>query len=63
MCSSLKIPVYVYSSGSIEAQKLLFGWSTEGNLNQFFQGNFDTTIGSKTESESYHKITTEINKR
>lgn len=24
--------VYIYSSGSIEAQKLLFGYSTEGDI-------------------------------
>lgn len=24
--------VYIYSSGSVEAQKLLFGYSTEGNI-------------------------------
>lgn len=24
--------VYIYSSGSVEAQKLLFGYSTEGDI-------------------------------
>jgi enolase-phosphatase E1 len=50
------IDLYVYSSGSIEAQKLLFGNSTAGNLLALFSGFFDTTIGPKTEAKSYHHI-------
>ena len=30
----LHTPVYIYSSGSVEAQKLLFGYSEAGNLLQ-----------------------------
>lgn len=52
--------VYVYSSGSNEAQKLLFGYSDKGNLNEYFAGNFDTTTGSKTEKQSYMDIVAEI---
>ncbi|XP_063281429.1 enolase-phosphatase E1 [Pelobates fuscus] len=48
--------VYIYSSGSIEAQKLLFGYSIEGDLLKLFDGHFDTTIGHKVESESYRNI-------
>jgi len=52
--------LYVYSSGSIEAQKLLFGNSSQGDLTDVFSGHFDTTTGSKTESASYKKIASEI---
>ncbi|XP_005388301.1 PREDICTED: enolase-phosphatase E1 [Chinchilla lanigera] len=52
--------VYIYSSGSVEAQKLLFGHSTEGNVLELFDGHFDTKIGHKVESESYRKIADSI---
>ncbi|KAI8478848.1 Enolase-phosphatase E1 [Branchiostoma belcheri] len=48
--------VYIYSSGSVEAQKLLFGFSTEGDLLELFSGHFDTTTGLKVETESYRRI-------
>jgi len=52
------IPVYIYSSGSIQAQKLLFGNTKEGNLLDALSGHFDiTTAGNKKESTSYTKIT------
>lgn len=53
--------IYIYSSGSINAQKLLFGYSSFGDLNYLFSGNFDTQIGSKKEFESYQKIAESIN--
>ncbi|KAM4053287.1 enolase-phosphatase E1 [Anomaloglossus baeobatrachus] len=52
--------LYIFSSGSVEAQKLLFGYSIEGNLLELFHGHFDTTIGSKMESESYRRIADKI---
>ncbi|XP_072261415.1 enolase-phosphatase E1 isoform X2 [Pyxicephalus adspersus] len=52
--------LYIFSSGSVEAQKLLFGNSIEGDLLELFQGHFDTTVGSKLESESYRKIADHI---
>ncbi|XP_005208225.1 enolase-phosphatase E1 isoform X2 [Bos indicus] len=52
--------VYVYSSGSVEAQKLLFGHSTEGDILELVDGHFDTKIGHKVESESYQKIASSI---
>ncbi|NXX87283.1 ENOPH phosphatase, partial [Urocolius indicus] len=52
--------VYIYSSGSIEAQKLLFGYSTEGDILELFDGHFDTKIGSKVDSESYRRIAASI---
>ncbi|XP_061167082.1 enolase-phosphatase E1-like [Saccostrea echinata] len=54
------INVYVYSSGSVEAQKLLFGNTEEGDLLELFTDFFDTTIGSKKDSASYKKIAEKI---
>lgn len=54
------IKLYVYSSGSVPAQKLLFGHTKEGDLNSLFSGYFDTTTGGKKERESYEKIAAEI---
>jgi enolase-phosphatase E1 len=48
--------LYVYSSGSIAAQKLLFSHTVHGDLLPLFSGFFDTTTGSKLESHSYSRI-------
>ncbi|CAO3668961.1 unnamed protein product [Umbelopsis vinacea] len=48
--------IYIYSSGSVPAQKLLFGYSDKGNLLPYFTDHFDTSIGSKQESSSYVAI-------
>jgi enolase-phosphatase E1 len=48
--------VRIYSSGSIAAQKLFFGHAEFGDLLSHFHGHYDTTIGSKRESESYQRI-------
>ncbi|KAJ3323564.1 hypothetical protein HDV06_001588 [Boothiomyces sp. JEL0866] len=52
--------VYIYSSGSVQAQKLLFKYSTHGDLLNYFSGHFDTAIGLKTVAESYTAIAKEI---
>ncbi len=54
------IDLYIYSSGSIAAQKLLFGNTEAGDLNPLFKGYFDTTTGPKLEKDSYEKIVREI---
>jgi len=54
------IDLYVYSSGSIPAQKLLFGHTKHGDLNPMFKGYFDTTTGGKKDAESYEIIAKEI---
>ena len=54
------IDLRIYSSGSITAQKLFFGHTVEGNLLALFRGHYDTTIGSKKESDSYRQIATEF---
>jgi enolase-phosphatase E1 len=48
--------VRIYSSGSIQAQKLFFGHTIAGNLLGQFRGHYDTTTGPKKESASYQKI-------
>jgi len=49
--------LFVYSSGSIQAQKLIFGCSEAGDLTPLFSGYFDTTSGPKREVQSYANIT------
>lgn len=53
-------PLYVYSSGSVAAQKLFFGYSEAGDLTPLFQGYFDTTTGGKKEAASYRRISDAI---
>jgi enolase-phosphatase E1 len=48
--------IAIFSSGSILAQKLIFGYSTAGNLNPYISAYFDTTTGPKREAVSYRKI-------
>ncbi|KTB69734.1 MULTISPECIES: acireductone synthase [Pseudomonas] len=48
--------LYVYSSGSIQAQQLIFGCSEAGDLSGLFSGYFDTTSGPKREAQSYRTI-------
>ncbi|MDF7660639.1 acireductone synthase [Erwiniaceae bacterium L1_54_6] len=52
--------LYVYSSGSVAAQKLLFGYSDEGDLTSLFSGYFDTGVGAKRETQSYRNIAQQI---
>jgi enolase-phosphatase E1 len=53
---SAGVAIYIYSSGSIAAQKLIFGHSIAGDLTPMLSGYFDTTTGPKREAESYAKI-------
>lgn len=52
--------LYIYSSGSVEAQQLLFRHSEAGDLTRFLKGYFDTTTGPKREVESYRLIAQSI---
>jgi len=54
------IRLYVYSSGSVAAQQLLFGHSDAGDLRPLFSGYFDTGIGHKREEVSYRAIVREL---
>ena len=50
------IGIYVYSSGSIEAQRLLFSHTQHGDLTPLISGYFDTTTGPKLDPDSYRSI-------
>ncbi len=52
--------LYVYSSGSVQAQQLLFGHSDAGDLRELFSGYFDTRVGPKREAGSYRAIAEHI---
>ncbi len=54
------VRMYIYSSGSVAAQKLLFGHSVAGDLLPLFSGFFDTTIGGKREPSSYEHIVNQL---
>ncbi|MFY0665021.1 MAG: acireductone synthase [Natronospirillum sp.] len=52
--------LYVYSSGSVQAQKLLFAHTPAGDLTPLFSDYFDTQIGHKRESAAYAHIVRQI---
>jgi enolase-phosphatase E1 len=54
------LKLYVYSSGSVEAQKLIFGYTAYGDLTPLFSGYFDTRVGGKREQASYQSIAQQI---
>jgi 2,3-diketo-5-methylthio-1-phosphopentane phosphatase len=53
--------VAIYSSGSVEAQKLFFRHSSHGDLTALISGYFDTRTGPKMESGSYNAIASAMN--
>lgn len=53
---SREAAVAIYSSGSVEAQRLLFRFSSAGDLTPYISAYFDTRIGPKTAPESYRAI-------
>ncbi len=57
---TLGLKMGVFSSGSVEAQKLIFGYSEKGDLTTYFSNYFDTKTGMKRESETYVKIAQEL---
>ena len=50
------IRLFVYSSGSAVAQRLIFGHSTAGDLAGLFDGFYDTRVGPKRAAASYDRI-------
>ncbi|QJD29307.1 acireductone synthase [Methylococcus geothermalis] len=50
------IGLYVFSSGSVHAQQLLFGHTRFGDLKPLFSGYFDTRIGAKQAPDAYRDI-------
>lgn len=53
-------PIHVYSSGSVPAQQLFFGYSECGDLRPLVSGWYDTEIGGKREVASYTRIAERI---
>jgi len=54
--------LYVYSSGSVPAQKLLFAHTSAGDLRPLFTGFFDTEVGGKREAQSYRNVLAALNR-
>ncbi len=54
------ISCHVYSSGSVEAQILIYKYSNAGDLTEYFQSYFDTAIGGKREVASYGNIASKL---
>ena len=52
--------VAIYSSGSVLGQRLLFANSTAGDLTQYIDYYFDTSVGPKRSSESYARIVSSV---
>lgn len=55
--------LYIYSSGSVPAQQLFFGYSEAGDLTPLLGGYFDTETGPKREAESYRRIAAAIDEQ
>lgn len=56
---STNTQIGIYSSGSVHAQKLIFGFSVDGDLTPMISYFFDTKVGGKREKSSYEKIAQE----
>jgi enolase-phosphatase E1 len=54
------LDVRIYSSGSIEAQRLFFGHTAAGDLTPHLRGHYDTTTGPKREAASYTRIAADM---
>jgi enolase-phosphatase E1 len=50
------VGVAIYSSGSVLAQRLLFGSTPDGDLTRFISSFFDTASGAKNSPDSYRTI-------
>ena len=48
--------IAIFSSGSVQAQKLLFRHSEAGDLTRYIDAYFDTTTGPKQQPQSYRRI-------
>jgi enolase-phosphatase E1 len=52
--------LYVYSSGSVKAQHLIFEFSDYGDIRPLFSNYFDTKVGAKQQQRSYENIIAEL---
>jgi enolase-phosphatase E1 len=55
---ALGVRIGIFSSGSVLAQRLLFGHSSAGDLTKYLSWHFDTTTGPKADTDSYRRIAT-----
>ncbi len=55
-----KIGLYIFSSGSVQAQELFFKYSSYGDLRPLLSGYFETTTGPKDAFDSYRTIAANI---
>jgi enolase-phosphatase E1 len=56
------IPLAVYSSGSVPAQRLFFAHTDAGDLSPLFEAWFDTEVGHKRDAASYREIARRLNR-
>jgi len=54
------VTIAIYSSGSVLAQRLLFGATKEGDLTPFITAYFDTGVGAKRWPDSYRRIAAQL---
>ena len=55
------IRVFTFTSGSIQAQRLIFGHSVDGDLSGLIAGFFDTRIGAKRDPDTYVRLAIGMN--
>lgn len=56
------VAIAIYSSGSVLAQRLLFGATPHGDLTPLIAGFFDTRVGAKRWPDSYRRIAAELDR-
>ena len=54
------LDIRIYSSGSVEAQRLFFGHTAHGDLTGHLRGHYDTATGPKREGTSYERIAADM---
>lgn len=54
------IKVYIYSSGSREAQRMLMANSSSGDLRSHISGFFDTAVGPKVSIQGKSYLPTDV---
>lgn len=57
---SAGITLAIYSSGSVQAQQLIFSTTAAGDLTKYLSQYFDTAVGPKQSSDSYAHIATAL---
>ncbi|PWT87688.1 MAG: acireductone synthase [Acidobacteria bacterium] len=55
------VRIAIFSSGSVQAQQLIFRYSDAGDLTKYIDAYFDTWVGTKKDPNSYSKIAIRLN--